>query len=76
MRKAYLLLFVATTRASKHPKWYINGVLHLSSTPTDSKRRCSLPMNTYQAPYIKDTYDVSKHMGFYYELGKRVKNVL
>jgi len=76
MRKAYLLLFVATTLAAKHPKWYINSVLHLSSTPTDSKRRCSLPMNTYQAPYIKDTYDVSKHMGFYYELGKRVKNVL
>jgi hypothetical protein len=32
---------------------------------------CSANMATYQAPYVRSTYNVSKHMGFYYELGFR-----
>ena len=26
-------------------------------------------MNMYQAEYVQQTYNLSKHMGFYYELG-------
>ena len=43
----------------------VNGADSLATHPT-----CEA-MESYQASYVKNTYNISKHMGFYYELAFR-----